>query len=221
MFQSPMKKLSWYLIVACVAFVAAFTIRSRSRLSSAAGAGAVSVDAPDSVQLAGLGVQPGVQLVAYVFGGSKCGFCNKPETKKAFASLREELIGHHLRPGAYSSVSVVGVAINTDLDEGLGYLRSIGKGAFDQISTGRGWQNENVVRLIRQQHFAAAGVPLVLIISRRMTATLAPLSMTYSTDSLLRVIQGAQQIAQWVRDGTDLTTPSNAPPSSSPPIGGR
>ncbi len=201
-----MKKFSIYVLIGCLAFLVALVAQTR-RTGSLAPVLRVSVDAPDSVQLAAIGLEPGEQLVAYAFGGSHCGFCNKPETKAAFGALRQVLTSRHARGGRYAAVTVVGVAIDDNLDSGLAYLRSLGEGAFDQVSVGRGWQNENVVRLIRQQRVANAGVPLVVVLRRKLSATLAPLTMNYTADSVVVVVQGSTEIADWVRNGARLDIP--------------
>ncbi|MEJ7810794.1 MAG: hypothetical protein WKG32_10335 [Gemmatimonadaceae bacterium] len=199
-----MRKLGVYTVIACAAFLAAFSTRVRQANDSATRVPLFPADAPDSVRLVALGIRPGAQLVAYVFGGSRCGFCQNPETKRALASLRQVLTTRHIGSGAYKAVSVVGVAANTDLREGLGYLESIGADAFNEISVGSGWQNEHIIRLIRRERIAEPGLPLVIVVSRPMTATLAPLTLTYGADSVVKVVQGSRSIVQWVRGGADL-----------------
>jgi hypothetical protein len=221
-----MKKFVIFSIIGCVVFLVTFRVRTSRPTEVAAIVTRPPADAPDSVQLIALGVKPGAQLVAYIFGGSRCGFCQKKETKQAFAGLRKSLTARYVVTGEFKLLNVVGVAVNSDVHEGLGYLESIGPDAFDQISTGSGWQNENVIRLVQQQHVAEAALPMIVLMSRSMTATLAPLKMTYSTDSVLKVVQGAQAIADWVRDGTDLVThpvsrSTVGAETTPPPIGGR
>jgi hypothetical protein len=207
-----MRRVAVYTVIGCVAFLLALTVRTRhNAVSARVAAAAPPPDAPDSVQLAAVGVRPGAQLVAYVFGGSRCGFCQKRETKEAFAALRHVLAERHLKSGAYASVSVVGVAVNTNLHDGLGYLESIGPDAFDEISVGSGWQNENIIRLIRQQHVAPAAVPMVIVVTRQMAATVAPLTLTYGVDSVVMVLQGSDAIARWVREGASLVKPTPIP----------
>jgi len=201
-----MKKIAIYAVIGCAAFLASFLARARHSRNTLSSIPRPAADAPDSVQLAALGIRPGIQLVAYVFGGSRCGFCQKPETKQALALLRQVLTRGYVNSGVYKSVSVVGVAVNTDLREGLGYLESVGPDVFNEISVGSGWQNEHVIRLIGQNRIADAGVPLVIVVSRSMTATLAPLTMKYGVDSVVKVIQGSGPIIDWVRSGASLVT---------------
>jgi hypothetical protein len=199
-----MRRLAFFVAIGCITFLAVFVIRVHRQQADSVAPSRPGADAPDSVQLSAMGIRPGAQLVAFVFGGSRCGFCQKQETKRAVTSLREALHARYVRPGVVQSVSVVGIAVNTDLREGLQYLTSMGPNAFTEISVGSGWQNEHIVRLIRREQAAEPGLPLIIVVARSMQATLAPLTMTYSNDSVLKVVQGASEIANWVRGGADL-----------------
>jgi hypothetical protein len=148
-----------------------------------------------------MGVRPGRQLVVYLFGGSRCGFCQKRETKDAFRSMRRQLMERYVASGHYSSLTVVGVAIDDSLTEGVKYLQSFGSGVVDEISVGSGWQNDYMNRLLWRDQIAAPAIPLVIVVSRSMSATLAPLNLTYSADSVVTVVQGSDRIADWVRSG--------------------
>jgi len=99
---------------------------------------------------------------------------------------------------------VVGVAINTDLGEGLGYLRGFGLDSFDEITTGGGWQNEEVIRWIQRSRTARAAAPLVIVVTRTMSAQLAPLTVSYSADSVLTVVQGRTALLDWIKSGAPL-----------------
>lgn len=199
------RRIATYLILCCASFSAAFAYGQR-RATIARNAASVDEDAPDSVQLAALGIHPGVQIVAYVFGAARCGFCQKPQTKQAVRALRDSLSKRQLGVRGVASVRVVGVAVNSDVGEGLGYLRGVGLASFDEIDTGSGWQNEHLVRLVGQRRAAQAGLPLVVVTARTMSASLMPLKMNYGSDSLLRVVQGSDAIASWVRAGAPLST---------------
>jgi hypothetical protein len=200
------RKLAVFTIIGCAGFWAAFFVRVRQTKDNSGSHASLLTYASDSAQLAALGIRPGAQLVAYVFGASRCGFCQKPETKRAFASLRETLRTQHVASGSYTSVSVVGIAINTDLREGLGYLESIGADVFDEISVGSGWQNEHIIELVQRRRIAEPALPLIIVVSRLMTATLAPLTLAYSGDSIVKVVHGSSRIADWVRSGANLKT---------------
>jgi hypothetical protein len=206
-----MKRLTIYVALGCAAFLIAFHAKAR-QIQSTVRKPPPSADAPDSVQLAAMGFHSGPQLVVYVFGGSRCGFCQKAETKEAIANVRATLGSKYAATGRYRSVRLIGVAVNTDIREGLKYLESMGPAVFDEISVGSGWQNEHVIRRLRQERIAEPGMPLVIVVQRHMTATLAPLKLEYSADSVVKVVQGAEEIARWVRAGAELA-------AAKPPLG--
>ena len=210
-----MKRLAILTLLGCTTFLVAFLVRARHETDGPLRPPLPGVEAPDSVHLAALGVRPGPQLVAYVFGGSGCGYCQAPEVKQAFMSLRHALTARYVSSGRYSSVRIVGVAINTDIREGLGYLESIGSNLFDEVSVGSGWQNEHVIRLIHQQRLAEPAAPLVVVVSRPLAATLAPLRLTYGEDSVLKVVWGASGISAWVRAGANLSDLAVSPSGTS------
>lgn len=140
--------------------------------------------------------------MAYVFGSSRCGSCRRPETKVAIGALRNALRAN--TKNGYASVRVVGVAINTDVSLGLEYLQNFGRDTFDEVSAGDGWQNEHVVRLIWQGGFAQPEAPQVVLVSRDMDASLAPVALRFSKDSVIAVIAGYNAILDWVHAGAPL-----------------
>jgi len=144
--------------------------------------GQVTRETTDSARLAAVGIRPGPQLVAYVFGSSRCGYCQRSDTKQAFSSIKRTLVQEY--GNQFPTIMVVGVAVNTDLQEGLAYLSSMGLNNFDEISVGDGWRNEHVTRFIRRERIAEAAVPLVVVLTRSMTARAQPVSLTFSPDSV-------------------------------------
>lgn len=117
------------------------------------------------------------------------------------AAVRRTLTSRYVSTGTYASVFVIGVAVDLDLHIGLRYLESIGLDAFDQISIGSGWQNDNIVRLLRREKIAEAALPLIIVAQRGLSADLEPLRLVYSaSDTVMRVIQGGDAIVQWAND---------------------
>ncbi len=166
--------------------------------------------APDSVQLAALGLAPGRELVAYVMVGSHCGYCQLDDTKAAIASLRAHLKTDHAKE--FTTVTVIGVVVDRALRSGLEYLNSIGMDAFDEISVGSGWQNTHMTRFVRRDKVTEAGTPQVVVLARTMTAHLRPvLTVDYSADSILTIVPGHKALLDWVAGGTPLQMPSGPP----------
>lgn len=194
-------RISIALLVGTCAVATAFHLARAERHKapvSLAFAGRVS----DSAQLAALGIHPGRQLIAFVFGSSSCGSCNRPAVKNVFATLGDSL--RHVHAANAAAVSIVGVAIARQLDDGLAYLRSIGLSQFDEISTGNAWRNENITNLVRYRGAAEPGVPLVIVLSRRLDATASPLTLHMGPDTIVAAIQGADAITAWASKGYPL-----------------
>jgi hypothetical protein len=200
--MSNFRYLSLMILLGCGAFVAAFAFKQWRSPTVTSAQAEPPFGAPDSMQLASIGLAPGRQLIAYVFGGSRCAICRKTEVKEAVAALKGTLRRAH--GSSFRTVMVVGVAVNTDLGEGLGYLKSIGLDSFDEITTGGGWQNEEVIRWIQRGKHAEAAVPLVIVVTRTMDAQLAPLRVSYSVDSILAVVQGRTELLDWVNGSAPL-----------------
>jgi hypothetical protein len=141
-------------------------------------------------------------MIAYVFGSTRCGYCEQSDMKRAFGSLREQLRKDH--GDQFAHVAVVGVAVNAGVEEGLGYLREIGLNNLDEISVGQGWRNEHVTSLIRYRKAAEPAVPLIIVLERPLTARLTPFEESVGPDSVIGVVQGHDEILEWVREGTPV-----------------
>jgi hypothetical protein len=177
--------------------------RSRPSTQPATARTALAGEISDSARLAALDIHPGRQLVAYLFGSAKCGYCQDPKVKATYANLRQSL--HDRHGNEYASISVVGVAVNTDMDEGLTYLRDIGLKRLDEISTGDGWRNEHITNLIRYRKAAEPALPLVIVMERNLSASLTPvLSLHFDPDSIITVVQGRDAIVDWADHGFPL-----------------
>lgn len=166
---------------------------------------------PEPVGLAALGFTPGRQLVAYVFVSSNCSYCQLSDTKAAIASIRP-LFRRNNRDG-FRSATVVGVDLDADIGVGLSYLNGIGYGSFDEISVGRAWLNENLVRLVWRDRAGPASVPQVIILSRDMSAKLQPLNLNFTTDSVVGLLTGRKAILRWVDAGATVQAAAPAPTS--------
>lgn len=198
-------QLGLLTVLASGSFMLAYAMR-REQAAPVVGATTTAIpaaNAPDSVRLAAFGIRPGRQLIAYVLVSSHCGYCQRDDTKAALASVRTSLRRAHARD--FQAIRVIGVAVNTEVDAGLEYLRSVGMASFDEISAGDGWLNEQIGQLIWRAKTTDASVPQVVVVSRPMTARLGPMAVTYGSDSTLAVVAGPKAITSWVRGGTGLT----------------
>lgn len=157
---------------------------------------------PSAVTLSDMGFEPGRQLVAFVLVSSDCSYCKQPDTKLGIAALRDRFRTN--TSNGYRSATVVGVDLDLNLEVGLNYLRGIGLDQFDEISVGKSWLNENLVRLVWRDKAAPPSVPQVIIVSRDMNAKLKPLRVDFTTDSVLSVLTGRKAILSWVRAGAQV-----------------
>lgn len=210
--MTRIRQFSVLIVIGMVSFAATLIAGRKvpERPRQSARNAALAATAPESVQLAAMGIRPGQQLVAYILGSSRCRSCRDPGTKAAFAAVKPLL--QRESGGRYRSVRVAGIAINTDMGEGLRYLESIGLESFDELSTGSGWRNEHVIRLAQLAN-RDAEVPAVVVITRTMTARLNPLSVRYGPDSVIAVIVGQQALLDWIRGGANLSSARPRPPA--------
>jgi hypothetical protein len=141
-------------------------------------------------------VRVGQELSAYVFASSRCGFCQDKGTKRAVASLRGALATRYGR--TFRTIRVIGVALDDDVQDGMGYLSSVGLDAFDEVSVGGGWFNSHHVELIWRGGHGSAMVPQVLLFGRSVSATAEPFLVRYSPDSLVSVLRGRDELLQFV-----------------------
>lgn len=183
--------------LAITGLVAAFFVgrairRGWAAARAAQGLTPIAGDAPDSVQLAALGIRTGRELTAVVLVSSQCGFCQDPTTKKAIAQLRPALARRY--GSTFRSIRIVGVALDRDILSGLDYLRSIGLDSFDEVSTGEGVLNTHQVNLIWRMGFGSPLVPQVLLVGRDLSATAKPFIVRYSPDSLIASYRGRTEV---------------------------
>jgi hypothetical protein len=106
----------------------------------------------------------------------------------------------------FSSTSVIGVAINTDIETGLKYLRTAGLESYDAISVGLGWRNEDVARLLWADTLRAVAVPRVVAVARQLSAKTDPVELRFGRDSVLMVLTGTDALLSWVNAGAPIAT---------------
>lgn len=201
-----MRSLRWVGLLALVAsgsFGLAFVAKGwTSDAAGAAASAAFQAQAPDSAKLMAMGINSGRQLVVYVLVSSRCGHCQRRDTKSAIRSIRNALQQNRTRD--FSSATVIGIAIDADLSEGLDYLNTIGLSNFDEISVGNVWLNQYLTRLVWRDRIAQPAVPQVVVVSRDMTASLSPLAVKFGSDSVIIGLIGRNAILDWVRRGAPV-----------------
>jgi hypothetical protein len=149
-------------------------------------------------------ITSGRHLIAYVLLDSRCGACTHRTTEAAIERLRTSLDASY-KP-TFKQISVVGVALDTDLRAGTRYLERLNHSGhvFDQLSVGGAWMNELVSQRVWRDAAALPGVPQVLLLSRTVDASGYPRTVDLAHDSVLTRVFGRDEIAKWVNRGTPL-----------------
>lgn len=168
---------------------------------------APAANATDSAKLAAMGIQSGPRLIVYVLLASRCSQCQEPDTKDAVRSLRARISAAN--GASFSSLSIVGVALDASFAEGLEYLQEVGLDTFDEISIGNAWLNENVSRFVWKEQVAAPAVPQVIITSSVMSARADPLTVSFDNEAVVAVVRGRIALTRWVDNGAALETAQN------------
>lgn len=149
-----------------------------------------------------MGIKPGRQLLAYVFVASRCGHCQRADTRTALRELPRKF--KDAAAADFKAADVVVVALDANVDEGLAYLRTLGVHEFDEISIGRAWLNEHMTWWGWRSKVAEPAVPQVVLVSRDMAASYPPLSVRYTRDSVVAVLSGRNAVVEWVGGGADI-----------------
>ena len=199
--------LPGFVLVSSIA--ASYFVASRWLVSAPLPAHVVSETSGAAATLTNpFGHANGMNLIAYVIVSSDCGWSTMPTVKTALGSIREELEAVH--GSSYAHISVIGVALDRDLEAGLRFLSDLGNGetasVFDQIIVGGSWLNEQVIRLVWRQGIAEAASPQVMVIERLVDTDTYPLtsSIQLQSDRPLASLVGSTEIIQWIDDGLPL-----------------
>lgn len=150
----------------------------------------------------------GTHLIAYVVTASDCGWSTQPGVMAAIRTMRTKLQSVH--GASYAQVSVVGVALDKNLDEGLRFLSSVGNGTageiFDQVIVGGSWLNEQIVRFVWREGVTIAASPQVLIIERPVNTEsyLSNWTIGVQDDTVVTSKLGSDEIVSWINRGVPL-----------------
>ncbi len=150
----------------------------------------------------------GMHLIAFVVTASNCGWSTLPEGMEAIGSLRTRMKSTH--GDSYARVSVVGIALDTDLRAGLRFLADLGAGtpggAFDQISVGGSWLNEQAVRFFWRERVAVAATPQIVVIERPVDtgSYLSDSTIRVRDDTIVANPRGHHEILNWLERGMSV-----------------
>lgn len=153
----------------------------------------------------------GRHLIAYVIAASDCGWATQPAVMKAVAGIRSHLTAKYGQ--AFAQVSVIGVALDEDIGQGMAFLDNVSSGnistTFDQVSVGGSWLNEAVLRFVWRDAIAPAASPQVVVVARWVnTEDYLAGKITVAADSILVSPVGSAQIIDWITNETPLSDAS-------------
>lgn len=97
--------------------------------------------------------------------------------------------------------STSGVAVATNANVGLQFLTRFG--AFDEIASGRSWENAAYQFYIKSGSRSVLATPQLVVLERRNTGNSGRMSNIH----VLLTITGAAAISQWVIAGSPLAAP--------------
>lgn len=161
---------------------------------------------PEHAGPATIPIPSGRHLIAYVFLDSRCGACTHRETEASVEQLHNSLNASQAK--AFSKITVVGIALDDDLQRGIGYLERLNKSGrvFDQLGVGGTWSNEFVNQRVWRDAAALPGVPQILLVSRIVDPSGYPRTVELRRDSVVARFFGRADIVKWVKQGTPLAT---------------
>jgi hypothetical protein len=151
-------------------------------------------------------IPSGRHLIAYVFLDSRCGACTYRATEASVEQLHDSLNASQAK--AFNKITVIGVALDENLQNGIGYLERLNKTGrvFDQLGVGGTWSNEFVNQRVWREAAALPGVPQILLISRVVDPSGYPRTVDLRRDSVIARIFGRDEIIKWVKQGTPIAT---------------
>jgi hypothetical protein len=188
-----------FIVFTMASYRAATALRRGTVQAAPAAAAAVTVPAAARNPF-----KSGRYLLAYVLVASDCGYSTERLARKALRALPDSLRAVH--GAAFTNVSVVGVALDEDLGAGIRFLKELGRSGrgFDEISVGKGWLNEQIVRLVWREGMATPSLPQVVLVARRVDARTYPRHIDTQRDSVLLTVTGRNDIVAWVSAGVPL-----------------
>ena len=147
-------------------------------------------------------IPDGEELVFLYIGAKACAFSNRPEVVEAVIAAKNALAER----SAESGLRFVrhGVAIDWRVSEAYEHLRGLGD--WDELSLGRNWTNNQVLKSV-WDHGRGPSTPSILLI-RRVIRGFDEESGAFHprivSEEIVRQIKGVGPIVAWVRNGTPI-----------------
>lgn len=145
--------------------------------------------------------ESGTEITLLYFGGSNCFACHDSTFKRAMEQAKGMLAERAEQNE--KAFSVVGVALDLDVEKGLAFLHE--SGGFDEISTGRNWFNTFSLDHLWSPERPAdqmPGLPSVVVIERDVTLGTSGIAATAPRH--LVQLTGGTAIVEWIDAGAPL-----------------
>jgi hypothetical protein len=143
------------------------------------------------------------RLFVYI-GSSGCGAANLPTMPDLIKASREKA-KESSQAAARRFVSV-GIATDADVRAGLAHLAKFG--AFDEVTTGRGWANIGALKYVHEGLAGMPATPQVLVVDRHLINGDDGVRVTGERVLVRRV--GVKDIEHWLTTKETVTPPADA-----------
>ncbi len=140
----------------------------------------------------------GLQVVAVYIGARWCGPCQETALKQAVERMKPLLAKQAESKGR--PFSIIGVATDPSVKEGLAYLAECGK--FDEVSVGRFFHNSLFTQHVWGVDSRYQAVPQVIVFEQQVSEASPGLKM--GAPRYLARHSGAKTIQAWVEKGAPL-----------------
>jgi len=167
-------------------------------LATAVSLSAQNPSAVDSVYTPHYRLPNGREIVVQFIGMTGCGHSRDSEVVAAVRRMKPVLARQADSLGV--SLSVVGVALDWSVEDGVAYLRTLGP--FDEIAVGNNWVNSAAVASIWRAPSVHPDVPQIVIYQR--TVTRQQRTIAFGPDQELARFIGTKSIIDWVAHGAPL-----------------
>jgi hypothetical protein len=182
------KFLPLVLPVAALAVVIGQRIAPRSSPTATA----PTLQRPDS-----MGLRSSEYVLVFI-GSSRCSVSQSAQLRGIVKRTRAALGAQAARLG--TELVTVGVSVDSDPSIGLDFLRQFG--AWSEMSVGRGWLNETVIRYVWRDLPGEAAVPQLLLFRRDVHRLSGQLRVTDDAYVVRKV--GIEEMQSWVNRGIEL-----------------
>jgi hypothetical protein len=145
----------------------------------------------------------GRELIVYFVSSTSC----VANTQPGFYDNVRRMVSSVRRVGRATNthVTLTGLSVDWDSRAGVEYMQQFGE--FDELVAGRNYFNSVATRLFFVDSLARAGIPQVVIIER--SVHMPPRGSSdyprFSAERIVKKVEGADAIADWVARGTPLS----------------